>query len=411
MHYYPSDLAYALRHRWPAATDAALPAPPALTQLISVAYQASLLSEEARPVVGQLVFAPAALLEGHAANQAGQHVLLFSPPRPYTEQELRRLTATVQQPGNLLAVDEDADGHLRIWGLLATHHAWDQARDALWTARESPPAVLLLRVVGPGSLVFYDGPTRVLTLQQGRVDGHGFVQFPVAWGRGRFAEALDYAHQEVQRAHPAAGPVPDELIVQLSQHFQRRIIARVRASGHGGLLAFIPATNVAERVGPLGVLRPKYGMASAGAGPRYRQLLLAIVGRLSELGEVNWAHYQQSADATLRALEAELGQFADLLADLMAVDGALLLTKHMEVVGFGVEVHAPHIVTNEVYRAQDLEASAVQAEAADQGGTRHRAAYRLCLADPDSLVVVVSQDGGVKFVHQHAGKVIFWDQL
>ena len=52
----------------------------------------------------------------------------------------------------------------------------------------------------------------------------------------------------------------------------------------------------------------------------------------------------------------------------------------------------------------------MQAEAADSGGTRHRAAYRLCLAYPDSLAVV-AQDGGVKFVHQQAGRVIFWDQL
>lgn len=410
MHYYPSDLAYALRHRWPAVTDTALPAPPALTQLISVAYQASLLSEEARPVVGQLVFASSAVLEAHAAGQPGEHLLVFAPSRPYTEQELRRLTATVQQAGNLLAVDEDADGHLRIWGLLAARHTWDLARETQGAAPESPLPALLLRVAGPGNLVFYDGPTRVLTLMQGRVDGHGFVQFPVAWGRGRFAEALDYIHREVQRDHPTAAPVPDELIVQLSQHFQRRIIARVRASGHGGLLVFGSADG-AGRVGPAGVLQPKYGVQSASAGPRFRHVLLAIIGRLQELGDVSWAQYQQSGDAQLRALEAELGRLADLLADLMAVDGALLLTKRMEVLGFGVEIHAPLMAANEVYRALDLEASAVQAEAADSGGTRHRAAYRLCLADPDSLVVVISQDGGVKFVHQHAGKVIFWDQL
>ena len=110
MHYYRSDLAYALRHRWSTASAALLPAPPALTQLISVAYQASLLSEEARPVVGQLGFASAATVETHTAGQSEQHVLVFSPPRPYAEQELRRLTATVQRAGNLLTIDEAADG-------------------------------------------------------------------------------------------------------------------------------------------------------------------------------------------------------------------------------------------------------------------------------------------------------------
>lgn len=33
-------------------------------------------------------------------------------------------------------------------------------------------------------------------------------------------------------------------------------------------------------------------------------------------------------------------------------------------------------------------------------GTPHRAAFRLCLANPASLASVVSQDGSVKCVHQ-----------
>ena len=159
------------------------------------------------------------------------------------------------------------------------------------------------------------------------------------------------------------------------------------------------------------MLRPKYPAALPGTGSRYRHLLLAIVRRLAELGEVSPVTYQHSADAQLRGLDTEMNQFADLLADLMAVDGALLLTKHMEVVGFGVEVYAPQVDLPHVYQALDLEAAAVQAEPADSVGTRHRAAFRLCLADPESLAIVVSQDGGIKFVHQQEGKIVVWDQL
>ena len=42
-------------------------------------------------------------------------------------------------------------------------------------------------------------------------------------------------------------------------------------------------------------------------------------------------------------------------------------------------------------------------------GTRHRSAYRLCSRLPDALAIVVSQDGGVRFVCTHRGEVMFWE--
>ncbi len=53
----------------------------------------------------------------------------------------------------------------------------------------------------------------------------------------------------------------------------------------------------------------------------------------------------------------------------------------------------------------------LQAEAADSGGTRHRAAYRLCQAEAGCQAIVVSQDGGIRLVRQRMGQVVFWNQL
>ena len=44
-------------------------------------------------------------------------------------------------------------------------------------------------------------------------------------------------------------------------------------------------------------------------------------------------------------------------------------------------------------------------------GTRHRAAYRAVAAMPDALCTVISQDGGVRFVKWHEGRVTYWDQV
>ncbi len=405
-HFYPPDLALELRARWPALASVgslALPPLDILTQLISVAYQASLLREESRPVSFRLALLPASL--------DCPHLLEFETPRPYDEQEIRRLSPAVQAPRTLLAVRLGAEGELQITGLLLSNHDWDQLAELPHPSGEPAPTALLLQVRGPGELVFYAGPTRVLTLQRGRLDGHGFVQFPLAWSRGRFTEAIDFVHQHLGPSPVLEVPALHEFLMLLAQHVVRRVLARVRAGGHGGMVVLVPTASAGQCVGPGATLRPKYKLRPAHPDHQYHALLLRIIARLAELGEVSWPRYQRISDAHLAELDVEVGQFAETLADLMAVDGALVLTKQLEIVGFGVEVYAPPLSLESVYRALDVDAATLRAEAPDRGGTRHRAAYRLCLAEPASMAIVISQDGGVRFVHQQAGQVVFWEQL
>ena len=63
-----------------------------------------------------------------------------------------------------------------------------------------------------------------------------------------------------------------------------------------------------------------------------------------------------------------------------------------------------------VRRALDLEGEQYEEEFTQSVGTRHRSAYRLCLAVPGALAIVISQDGAVRFVRSHQGVVTYWDQ-
>ena len=407
-HYYPRDLAQALQARWPAEA-AELPPLNVLSQFISVLYQASLLFEEGHPVEGHAVLATQAHLEAQPVTLTDFHLVRFAEPRAWNEQEVRRLSAAVQHRSSLLAVEPAADGQLRLWGLLFSGHAWDQEPANSRQVPAAAPRALLVQLSGPGSLVFYYGAHRLLTLQRGRIEGHGFLQFPRAWGEGRFFE-----NQEL--AGPAAAGLPwtltqEEFMVQLVLQMQRRALTRGRTSGHGMLVVLVPTARVAALTAPGGVLRPKYRLLPATAGPRYPSLIRALVQRLLALGELSWAHYQRSRDAELLALTAEIDHFADDIAAMGAVDGALVLTQQIDLVGFGVEIQATQVPLTQVFRALDVEGQARQAVPADHGGTRHRAAYRLCLAAPDCLAIVVSQDGNVQFVHNQDGNVVFWDQL
>ena len=101
LHYYPADLARALRRQWPAPAPA-LPGLDTLTTFSSVLYQASLLAEEGRPVTCHLVLASQAQLEAQPVALTDFHLVRFTTPRPYSEQELRRLSPAAQLPGCLL---------------------------------------------------------------------------------------------------------------------------------------------------------------------------------------------------------------------------------------------------------------------------------------------------------------------
>ena len=407
-HFYPRDLAEALLQRWPAEAPS-LPTHAALTQFISVLYQASLLFEEGQPVECHAVLATQAQLEAQPVTLTDFHLARFAEARAWNEQEVRRLSPAVQHSSSLLAVEPVADGQLLLWGMLFSGHSWDHLASSPHRVVAQAPRALLVQVSGPGSLVFYYGDRRVLTLQRGRIEGHGFLQFPRAWGEGRFLE-------NQQLAGLAASPLPwtsvqEECIVQFVLHMQRRALTQSRASGHGVLVVLVPTDRVAALTAPGGVLRPKYRLLPTAAGPRYPALVQALVQRLLALGELSWANYQRSDDAELLALTAELDHFADDIAAMGAVDGALVFTQQVDIVGFGVEIQATQVALTQVYRALDVEATALQPVPADHGGTRHRAAYRLCLAAPDCVAIVVSQDGNVQFVHNQEGKVIFWDQL
>lgn len=380
-----------------------------LTELISALYQASLLFEEGHAVECHVVWATLAQLEAQPVKLLDFHLLRFAEPRAWNEQELRRLSPAVQYPSSLLAVEQAPSGQLQIWGMLFSEHKWDQVLDSPGQEPLAPPQALLIQVSRPGSISFYYGARRLLTLQRGHIDGHGFLQFPMAWGKGRFGENHQLAGHLLGEA-PLA-PAHDELMLQLVLYMQRRALTRMRANGHGGLVVLVPTARVAALTTPGGVLRPKYRLLPAGAGPRYSSVIQALVQRLLELGKASWDFLQDSHDEQLRNLTAQIDHFADCLAGMTAVDGALVLTQQIDIVGFGVEIQATQVPLNAVYQALDVEGINLQAVPADHGGTRHRAAYRLCLAAPDCLAIVVSQDGNVQFVHNQDGKVVFWDQL
>ena len=201
----------------------------------------------------------------------------------------------------------------------------------------------------------------------------------------------------------------------LGQNITRRIISQVRRAQHGGMLIIVRTEDATKIVDPMGSIRPKYWIKETRASRRARELLFAVMRTLSQLGAehglktVCWKDYQELEDERLTRLDESIFECANFLADLMAVDGALVLTATWDVIGFGAEIHGPSNRNEVVYRALDLEATEFIEERADEAGTRHRAAYRLSREHPECMIIVVSQDGAVRYVGNVKGKVTYWE--
>ena len=125
---------------------------------------------------------------------------------------------------------------------------------------------------------------------------------------------------------------------------------------------------------------------------------------------VGWEGFEATTDDEIESLDEALFDVAHLIAGLAAADGAVVMSKDNELLGFGGMISGRLPAVASVARALDLEGEKVVEERTGNVGARHRSAYRLAGALPGSVSVVISQDGGVRFVCQKGGRVTYWEQ-
>src|SRR5690606_12705356 len=94
---------------WPATADP-LPPPRVLRNVLSTAYQASLLRDEARPVTFRLLVVPPSRLDASGGPPESLHPLPLAAPRPFAPHELRRLSPAAPYASALLGVAIETDG-------------------------------------------------------------------------------------------------------------------------------------------------------------------------------------------------------------------------------------------------------------------------------------------------------------
>ncbi len=201
----------------------------------------------------------------------------------------------------------------------------------------------------------------------------------------------------------------------MSQAMVRRFLAAMVAAHHGGAVLILPPDTAEDAVSGLGPLKVKYAFRDGEPRRRYRRLILGLMGALARAGgaaglsTVDGPAFASLHDHEIESLQDAIFEMSQLIAAQSEVDGAVVMTKRFELLGFGAEIVGDLPDVQRVARALDLEAQEHVLEPVLADGTRHRSAYRLCSRIPEALALVVSQDGGVRFVSMHRGQVTFWD--
>jgi hypothetical protein len=379
-----------------------------------VAYQASLTFEEARPTRFRLLLTePDQLPESGAPNQ-GVLRLRFDQSRPLSADELRRLSPASPFETTLIGAHEE-EGKLRIWGIAHSGPAW---LAPTWGGRSLVPNWTydpIIHVTDPGHLAVRSAGRLVGALERGvlvdaLLDVFDSEWLPLLFAREREQVRAEHAALQAQSSAPTA--VDHSLVGRVGQHMLRRAIQLVRGARHGGMFLVVDIEPGAE-MSSLRSLRLKYQFAKDEPPRRYRTLLFQILDRVAAKttkASVGWSDFALDSSPELEQLEQSIFELSRVLAGLSAIDGAVILDKRFGIRGFGAEVSADLPAPAQVFRALDSEGFSREAEAIENVGTRHRAAYRFVQDHPNGLAIVISHDGGVSFVANRGGDVVFWEQ-
>jgi Probable sensor domain DACNV len=423
---YPKDLASYLRGRWQAGSGRAgepLPDPKVLEHLISICYQASLLQEEGRPVRFRVIFLPPDRFPPDLGPPAGLHRLLFQDKLPFTERELRKLAPSVDFYGSLIGGWQDEESGLSIWGIVHSGPQWAQSLHGGGKGFQPLPASLVISVTDPGRLTISNGSIEVATLNAGKIIRPSTAVFDSMWIRSEFGSTVDEElafHKEARKSakRPWAAIDPDFLGTIKKQAFMR-IIGRIRSHRHGGTLIFIPDELKERFLSDNPCVKLKYKFVEEEPRKRFRTLTVEIANELAEFyGSVEnpekaagWPEYLTNKNQTLSRLDESIFEWAHLVAGMTQVDGAVLLTRRLELVGFGAQISGKLERVDEVAIAIDPEGTDIRKEPTDGVGTRHHSAYSLCNAFHNVLAIVISQDGTAQLIKWTRNMVTVWEHL
>jgi len=334
--------------------------------------------------------------------------------------ELRRLAPVADPRRVLIAVEQYGEGagrRLQIYGLIDVGITlWNMARHERISGTASPDA-LVVASTRHGELSISRGDHPLIRLRGGEVLsplGSVLLRGPVA---RFFLNASDELILEARERSGVSQNLEQDDTLSLSHlWFVESILLHTAEMKHGGALLFVQdvlADNEARLKESVSI---KYKLPST----RPRDALLAAMAARLKHNDVHQRLHERRAvkEQDLENLEElawrrrdcedssrDAARFIGLLA---AVDGAVVLTDKLRIIGFGGEVRVSGPGTDTIHIAKNEDGDDMSAAPFTAYGTRHRSSFRFVETMEPSVAFILSQDGGIKAATKVGERVVMW---
>jgi hypothetical protein len=433
VHKYPKDLVVELLALWRLGglglesggpAYARLPDVGVLEELVSTSYQVSQMQEEARGLRFRLMLCEPEDIDADGRGEPlGLFTLSFTEPRPFNEYELLKLGPSVDYNNSLIGIRSQQPEGLQIWGLIHSGSRWMHViHGGSKQATPLPPA-LGINIVGSGRLIVCRGIEMLAQLSGGTIISPSINVFRSQWVARRFervrSELAVLHEQNPNRLTGEWAGIDPSFIPALYLEFFKHVISTVRRSGHGGTIISFPAgmDELVAHDNPY--IDLKYRFAEGGPRNQLRKIVLRIMevlarncGRLyGPEYQAGWKDYVSLQTEELAQLDERVFKYARFIARLTGVDGAVVTTEGLEIIGFGGIIQGTMEMGGSVALALDPEGTRRQVERIESVGTRHRSLYYLCSKLQDVLGIIVSQDAKARVVTWSREKVTCWDVI
>lgn len=433
VHKYPKDLVFELLALWRLSSENAhgksdnfkkLPEFDVLEDLVSTCYQVSQMQEEARGLRFRVMLCEPRDINNAEDNEArGLFAISFAEPRPCNEYELLKLGPSIDYNNSLIGLRYGRSIGLQIWGLIHSGSRWvHMIHGGSKEASPLPPA-LGINIVGSGRLIVCRGVDILAQLSSGNIIFPSTNVFQSQWVAKQFGklqnELATLHSQSPAKEKEGWAQIDTAFIPAMYLEVYKHVISTVRRSGHGGTIISVPEQMAPDLVNDNPYIALKYCFAEGAERNQLRKTVLQIMaelarncGRLYGPGYVaGWKDYVSLQTEELAALDEKVFKFARFIARLTGVDGVVVTTEALELIGFGGIIQGTFEMGETVAQALDPEGDRRQVERVENVGTRHRSLYYLCSQMRDVLGLIVSQDAKARVVCWNREMVTCWDVI
>ena len=349
-------------------------------KLAEMAYLLSTCREEGKYIECRL----ALLTAINTVKITTGHFIRLSVPLSFDINILTKFAMTCNTKYTYVCIQQRAmDGEFEVIGYYVFNNEYERVSYLELNRGSIGEPFFNIRIKEPGMIASCIGPIEICQLKNGETYYSKPVVDLVAFGPFRSKLSQD-ALRIMDLAEESAGGVfclskntCYDLAISL-------ILDKMINLNHGGTLIIIGNDDLTSDN-----LKIKYSFES-------NKLLKSTVQEWQ-----NNAVSSKKEDEIIVDGYREVEAVCSFVAQLSAVDGALVIRRNLELVGFGAEINTRERKDELQFFDIDLRRGGDFSEK----GTRHRSACRYCYSNPNAVVFVVSQDGYLTGMTYYEGTV------